>query len=33
VGSNSCGPALSDKYRIPLPEFTADFRMKPVKNK
>ena len=30
VGSNSCGPALSDKYRIPIPEFTADFRMKPV---
>ena len=30
VGSNSCGPALSDKYRIPLPEFTADFRFKPI---
>ena len=27
VGSNSCGPALADKYRIPLPEFTADFKM------
>lgn len=27
VGSNSCGPALSEKYRIPLPEFTADFKM------
>jgi len=30
VGSNSCGPALSDKYRIPLPEFGADFCILPV---
>ena len=29
VGSNACGPALADKYRIPLPEFTADLKMKP----
>ncbi len=29
VGSNSCGPALKDKYRLPLPDFTADFRIKP----
>ncbi len=25
VGSNSCGPALAEKYRIPLPEFSAEF--------
>ena len=25
VGSNSCGPALAEKYRIPLPELSADF--------
>ncbi len=30
VGSNSCGPALAEKYRIPLPEFTADFMLMPV---
>ena len=30
VGSNACGPALAEKYRIPLPEFTADLRLKPV---
>lgn len=33
VGSNSCGPALADKYRIPLPEFTADFCIKPIAKK
>ena len=27
VGSNSCGPALAEKYRIELPEFEADFRI------
>ena len=30
VGSNACGPALAEKYRIPLPEFTANLRFKPV---
>ena len=30
VGSNSCGPALAEKYRIPLPEFTADLKFRPV---
>lgn len=25
VGSNSCGPALSEKYRVPLPEVSAEF--------
>ncbi|MBR4345263.1 MAG: glycoside hydrolase family 2 [Lachnospiraceae bacterium] len=30
VGSNSCGPALSDKYRLPLPEISADFCITPI---
>ena len=30
VGSNSCGPALSDKYRLPLPELSADFCITPI---
>ena len=25
VGSNSCGPALAEKYRIGLPEIIAEF--------
>lgn len=25
VGSNSCGPQLMEKYRLPLPEFSAHF--------
>lgn len=28
VGSNSCGPALFDKYRIPLPQVTGQLNMK-----
>lgn len=28
VGSNSCGPQLMEKYRLPLPEFSAAFRIK-----
>lgn len=27
VGSNSCGPALLDKYRLPLPEISLDIVM------
>ena len=27
VGSNSCGPMLADKYRIELPELSAEFKM------
>lgn len=27
VGSNACGPALAEKYRLPLPDFKADFYM------
>ena len=30
VGSNSCGPALAAKYRIPIPEFSASLRFKPI---
>ena len=27
VGSNSCGPALADKYRLPLPNISAKLHM------
>lgn len=27
VGSNACGPALAEKYRLPLPEISAKFRI------
>ena len=27
VGSNSCGPALAEKYRLPLPKLTAEFHI------
>lgn len=27
VGSNACGPALDEKYRLPLPKLSADFHM------
>lgn len=27
VGSNACGPQLAEKYRLPLPKFTANFHM------
>ena len=27
VGSNSCGPELAEKYRLPIPELTAQFRI------
>ena len=27
VGSNSCGPALAEKYRLPLPEVSAHIHM------
>ena len=27
VGSNSCGPELSEKYRIPIPKFSAEFKI------
>lgn len=27
VGSNSCGPKLAEKYRLPLPKFQADFHL------
>ena len=30
VGSNSCGPALAAKYRIPIREFSASLRFKPL---
>lgn len=29
VGSNSCGPALLEKYRVEIPEFSAEFKIKP----
>ncbi len=28
VGSNSCGPALAEQYRIALPKLTAEFKIK-----
>lgn len=28
VGSNSCGPALAEEYRLEFPKLTAEFRMK-----
>ena len=28
VGSNSCGPALAEEYRLEIPGFTAEFRVK-----
>ncbi|MBR6474432.1 MAG: hypothetical protein IKS98_03175, partial [Lachnospiraceae bacterium] len=31
VGSNACGPALAEKYRIPIPEFSANLRFKPIR--
>ncbi|MCQ2519044.1 MAG: DUF4981 domain-containing protein [Lachnospiraceae bacterium] len=27
VGSNACGPALAEKYRLPLPDISAEFHM------
>ena len=27
VGSNSCGPALAEKYRLPLKNLSASFRI------
>ena len=33
VGSNSCGPQLMEKYRLPLPEFNAEFFMYISKSK
>ncbi|MGN0700033.1 MAG: beta-galactosidase domain 4-containing protein, partial [Oscillospiraceae bacterium] len=27
VGSNACGPALAEKYRLPLPEISAEYRI------
>ena len=27
VGSNSCGPALAEKYRLPLPKLAAEYRI------
>lgn len=27
VGSNACGPALAEKYRLPLPSISADFNI------
>lgn len=27
VGSNACGPVLPDRYKLPLPKFSADFHM------
>ena len=33
VGSNACGPALAEKYRLPLPKFSAEFHMKIGKKK
>lgn len=27
VGSNSCGPALAEKYRVPLPKISAGYRI------
>ena len=27
VGSNACGPALAEKYRLPLPEISANFHI------
>ncbi len=29
VGSNSCGPELSEKYRVPIPKLEAQFRIIP----
>jgi beta-galactosidase len=33
VGSNACGPALAEKYRLPLQKFSAEFHMKIGKKK
>lgn len=30
VGSNSCGPALAEKYRLPLPKLSAEFHIEIV---
>lgn len=30
VGSNSCGPALAEKYRLPLPKLEAEFHIEIV---
>ena len=27
VGSNSCGPELAEKYRLPIPELSAEFKI------
>ena len=27
VGSNACGPALAEKYRLPLPKISAEYRI------
>ena len=32
VGSNACGPALAEKYRLPLPEFDANFHIEISRN-
>ena len=31
VGSNSCGPALAEKYRLPLPELSAEYHIEFMK--
>ena len=28
VGSNSCGPSLNEKYRLPLPKLEAEFKIR-----
>ena len=27
VGSNSCGPELAEKYRVPIPKLSAQFKI------
>ncbi|MGN0701102.1 MAG: hypothetical protein ACI4J8_08885 [Oscillospiraceae bacterium] len=27
VGSNACGPALAEKYRLPLPKISAELQI------
>ncbi len=33
VGSNACGPALAEEYRIPLPKVSAEFHIEITNDK